>query len=156
MRTTLVVALATLSLAACDSRSEPVPEPATGEAPATTETAPPPPAPETTPAVQPTAIPAALHGRWGLTAADCEPGRPDATGLLTVTTNKLEFYESVGTLGGIEEGSENRIRANFDFTGEGMSWERDMTLDLQDGGQTLIRREYGEDAASGPIRYSRC
>ena len=44
----------------------------------------------------------------------------------------------------------------FAFEGEGMNWIRDMTLDVQDDGQTLIRREYGLDAAPGPIRYRRC
>ena len=39
-------------------------------------------------------IPAALQGRWGLTPADCMPGRSDAKGLLTITADGLRFYES--------------------------------------------------------------
>lgn len=103
-----------------------------------------------------TSIPQPIQGRWGLTAADCEPGRGDATGLLVITGGKLEFYESVGTLTEIEEAEAGRIRAAFDFTGEGMTWERDLVLDVQDQGQTLIRREYGQDAAPGPFRYVKC
>ena len=45
-------------------------------------------------------------------------------------------------------------RASFDFTGEGMTWQREETLELQDG--TLIRREAGQDAAPGPFKYTRC
>lgn len=101
-------------------------------------------------------IPEALRGRWGLVPADCEPGRDDAKGLLTITETKLEFYESVGTLEGIEEFDPSRIRASFNFTGEGQEWERDVVLDAQDQGKTLIRREYGEDAAPGPFRYTKC
>jgi hypothetical protein len=104
----------------------------------------------------PTAIPAVLRGRWGLVAADCDPARDDAKGLLTIGADTLEFYESVGTLDAIMDAEPNRIRAAFDFEGEGMTWEREMVLDLQDGGSTLIRREYGEDAAPGPFRYAKC
>ena len=101
-------------------------------------------------------IPVSMQGRWGLTSADCEPGRDDAKGLLTISGKTLEFYESVGSLSSIEESANGRLRAAFDFTGEGMTWERDIVLDVQDEGETLIRREYGEDAAPGPFRYARC
>jgi hypothetical protein len=104
----------------------------------------------------PTDIPAVMRGRWGLVAADCDPSRDDAKGLLAIGADKLEFYESVGTLDTIMEAEPARIRAAFDFEGEGMTWEREIVLDLQDDGKTLIRREYGEDAAPGPFRYSKC
>lgn len=163
MRTALILAFAALPLAACDSGSEPAPEsttePATEPAaadPAAPDAATPSPTPEPPATTEPAAIPAALRGRWGLSEADCEPGRSDATGLLTITADKLEFYESVGTLDGIEEVSESRIDADFDFTGEGTTWERDITLALEDGGQTLIRREDGVGAAPGEFRYTKC
>lgn len=124
-------------------------------APAPVPTAPaatqPPPA-----AVTANQIPPSLQGRWGLVAADCEPGRADAKGLLVISPTRLEFYESVGTLATITEGTDSRIRGSFGFTGEGMEWQRDVTLDVQDGGKTLIRREYGEDAAPGPFKYMKC
>lgn len=101
-------------------------------------------------------IPAALQGRWGLVAADCEPGRDDAKGLMIVKPRELEFYESVGTLDEISQGSDTRIRAAFDFSGEGMTWQRDLSLELQDGGDVLVRREFGEDAAPEPLRYDKC
>jgi hypothetical protein len=103
-----------------------------------------------------TQIPAAIRGRWGLVPADCEPGRDDAKGLLTITADNLEFYESVGTLSGIREAAEDRIRASFDFVGEGMEWKRDMSLEAQDGGSTLVRREFGPEAAPEPLRYAKC
>jgi hypothetical protein len=101
-------------------------------------------------------IPAMLRGRWGLVAADCEPGRPDAKGLLTITADKLEFYESVGELDDIREVADDRIHASFDFTGEGMEWERTMALELQETGEALVRREFGADAAPGSFRYVKC
>ncbi len=103
-----------------------------------------------------TAIPSAIRGRWGLVAADCEPGRDDAKGLLTISADKLEFYESVGMLDAVTESSPTSVRASFDFEGEGMTWQREVALDVQNDGATLVRREYGQDAAPEPFRYTRC
>lgn len=160
---TLALPFAVLALAACDnSRSS---DSEAGEAVATATAAPTASATETTmPSAMPPAqtrpaaniIPAPIQGRWGLVPADCTSTRGDAKGLLTIDGTTLKFYESVATLDEIEEAGETRIRADFDFTGEGMSWQRDVTLDVQDGGKTLIRREYGEDAAPGPFRYTKC
>lgn len=101
-------------------------------------------------------IPAAAQGRWGLVPTDCTSTRGDAKGLLTIAGSTLKFYESRGTLGKIAEHSDTRIRATFAFSGEGSTWSRDEVLDVQDGGKTLIRREYGKDAAPGPFKYARC
>lgn len=114
------------------------------------------PTPEATETPAPETIPAAIQGRWALVAADCEPGRADAKGLLEISPTTLKFYESLGTLAKVSEAGPTRIDANFDFSGEGMTWLRRMTLDVQDEGDTLIRREYSAGAMPGPLRYSRC
>jgi hypothetical protein len=108
------------------------------------------------PAQEAAGIPTAIQGRWGLVAADCEPGRADAKGLLTITADKLEFYESVGKLAEVEKVADDSIRASFDFEGEGMEWQREMTLELQETGAALVRREFGADAAPGSFRYTKC
>ena len=108
------------------------------------------------PAQEAAGIPAAIQGRWGLVAADCEPGRSDAKGLVTITADKLEFYESVGKLAEVEKVADDRIRASFDFEGEGMQWQREMSLELQETGAALVRREFGADAAPGSFRYTKC
>jgi len=152
---------ALLALAACDNGSQGADTPAdqaavdgdlASDSPVTP--APSPPADTGTPA--PTEIPAVLRGRWGLVPGDCTSTRGDAKGLLTITAGKLEFYESVGTLDTMMEAEPTRIRAAFDFEGEGMTWEREVVLDARDDGATLIRREYGDDAAPGPFRYTKC
>lgn len=101
-------------------------------------------------------IPIALHGRWGLVPADCTSTKGDNKGLLTITAETLRFYESVGSLGEVAERDASRIVADFAMTGEGQSWTRRMVLDGQDNGQTLVRREQGEDAMPGPLRYRKC
>lgn len=101
-------------------------------------------------------IPVAAQGRWGLVPKDCISKLGDNKGLLTISSSTVRFYESTGKLGAISDRSNTRIRAAFAFTGEGMEWSRDLILDVKDGGKTLIRREYGADAAPGPLQYTRC
>ena len=160
MRIFPAATLVALVLAGCNEPSAPAPEPSASEAALPTLAVPSPGATPAEPSVidTPTAtqIPAALQGRWGLVPNDCDPSRDDAKGLLTIGPDSLRFYESRAILDMIKESNDSRIRASFQFTGEGMTWTRDEVLDVQDGGKTLVRREYGEDAAPGPLRYSRC
>jgi hypothetical protein len=152
---------ALLALAACDNGTQGADitaeeAAAGGDLAGNSSVAPAPSPPVDTGTPAPTEIPATLRGRWGLVPGDCTSTRGDAKGLLTITADKLEFYESVGTLDTIMEAEPARIRATFDFEGEGMTWEREAVLDVEDDGATLIRREYGEDAAPGPFRYTKC
>jgi hypothetical protein len=156
------ISLAALSLAGCGGGTE---KAATNDSVVLTDNnvattpAPPEAAPSATASPAPdtgTDIPTALHGRWGLVLADCTSTKGDNKGLLTITGDTLRFYESVGTLGKIAERDAGRIAADFAMTGEGQSWTRRMTLDAQDNGQMLVRREQGDDAMPGALRYRRC
>lgn len=102
------------------------------------------------------AIPGGLQGRWGLAAADCVPNSADAKGLMTVSDSDEKFYESVGKLGNVISRGPMAIRAQFAFTGEAMSWTREMSLESRDGGKTLVRTEYGAGAMARPQTYMRC
>ncbi len=167
-RSYLIIALSA-GLAACNSG--PIDEPAAADDMATpavtTDTAAPamPPAPSATAPVENvasgdgmamTTIPAALQGRWGINEADCTMTSGDDKGLIRVSDKQIRFYESTAKLGKISESSDTRIVADFSFSGEGQSWSKGMTLDAQDGGKTLIRRETGADAMPGPERYRKC
>ena len=156
IRTALPFAL--LALAACSQG--PAPVVADSEDTPPVATAMPTASPTTTPAAGATtadpSIPGAIQGRWGLVAADCTSTRGDAKGLLTIDATTLKFYESRGTLGEIADRSDTRLAAKFAFSGEGMTWSRDVTLDVQDGGKTLVRTESGVDAEPGPFTYRRC
>lgn len=84
-------------------------------------------------------IPAALQGRWGLTPADCTTTKGDEKGLLTITADSLKFYESRGTPGTSIESDDSGISGNFNFTGEGQSWSKYVSLKLS--GDGLVRTE---------------
>lgn len=161
MRLTIALAaVPALALAACDA----APTDGTAAGSDATETSMPAepdgsisPANETSsPESDTTSIPAVLQGRWGLVAADCTSTRGDAKGLIEVTGDTVKFYESRATLGDIAKRTDDSIRATFSFTGEGMTWSRDMALETQDDGNALVRTEYGEGAMADPLRYTKC
>ena len=101
-------------------------------------------------------IPVALRGRWGMVAADCDPAEMANSGLMDVSPTTLKFYESVGTLGESSEAGPMRIRATYDFEGEGMQWQREILLEGEAGGNAMSLTEYGDDAAEEPRRYEKC
>ena len=101
-------------------------------------------------------IPPAIRGRWALKAADCAARRGTDLTALTIDAANLRFFESHGELARVRESDANRIVADYKFSGEGEEWDRRMRLDLADGGKTLVRRDEGEGAAAGPMRYTRC
>lgn len=102
------------------------------------------------------AIPAAIQGRWALKAADCQAKRGTDLTALTIDATNLRFFESHGELARIREREANRIVADYKFSGEGVEWDRQMLLRVEDGGKTLVRRDTGEGAAAGSMRYTRC
>ncbi|HET6941537.1 MAG TPA: hypothetical protein VFH89_05200 [Sphingomicrobium sp.] len=96
-------------------------------------------------------IPAALHGRWGLTPGDCTSTRGDAKGLLIVSGETLKFYESQAKPAAGLRASGTSASGDFTFTGEGMNWKKYEALELQNN--KLVRTE------SGPMTsftYARC
>ncbi|WP_447758467.1 hypothetical protein [Sphingopyxis fribergensis] len=101
-------------------------------------------------------IPAAIRGRWALKAADCKAKKGTDLTALSIDATNLRFYESHGELAHVRESGANSIVADYKFSGEGVEWDRRMQLDLADGGKTLVRRDSGEGAAAGAMRYTRC
>lgn len=154
IRLPIFASLMVLSIAACQKR-DPVDEEANAIAPAVANSssgavagAPPAVANTASPSGP---IPMAIQGRWGLTPADCEPGRSDSKGLLTITSTDIKFYESRGVPAtSIESGSKG-ISGNFAMTGEGQSWTDYISLKLS--GDGLIRTERNPPAS---YTYARC
>ncbi len=155
----LTVPFFMLAMVACSGR-DPVDDQATNTAglPAANEAAPDatgaPPANATVAQPLPEAeakIPAALHGRWGLTPADCTSTRGDAKGLLIVGPADVKFYESRSVPGPDSTTSADSISGQFAFTGEGQTWTKFQALELQ--GQQLVRTESNPMAS---FTYARC
>ena len=98
-------------------------------------------------------IPAAFHGRWGMTPADCTSTRGDAKGLITVDAGSIKFFESRGTLTKVTLNAPENFTGTFAFTGEGQSWTNSQNLKLTGSSNTLIRSE--TDVAQS-YSYKRC
>jgi hypothetical protein len=101
--------------------------------------------------VSPAKIPAALEGRWGLAPADCLPGRSDAKGLLVVTPEALQFYESRAVPAADVDTDADSISGNFTFTGEGQSWTKYVSLKIDR--QMLVRTETKPTVS---FNYAKC
>jgi len=96
-------------------------------------------------------IPVVLHGRWGLSPADCISTKGNAKGLLVVTSDGLHFDESRAVPAADAETDGNSIGGNFAFTGEGQSWIRYESLKLDK--RVLIRTETNPTAS---FSYAKC
>lgn len=96
-------------------------------------------------------IPPALHGRWGMSPADCTSTRGDAKGLLVITPAELRFYESRAVPGSDTQATPDSISGGFAFTGEGQTWSKFMALQLQKDG--LVRTESNPSAS---FTYAKC
>ena len=99
------------------------------------------------------ALPAEFHGRWGMVANDCAPGRADAKGLMIVAADGMRFYESRARVESARTPRPGTVELDLAFTGEGQEWKRTETLTIQDGGRTLVREE---QKPAGSFRYTRC
>ena len=97
------------------------------------------------------AIPAALHGRWGLTPADCDLERTDAKGLMVVSAGEIRFYESAARPTTGVQSTLDSVAGDFAFTGEGQNWIRYVALQIENG--NLVRTEI-KPATS--YTYARC
>jgi hypothetical protein len=105
-------------------------------------------------ALKPTNIPEQFRGRWGLVAADCKGGAV-AKGLLTIDDSRLVFYESRGVLDRIDAWQPaSRFTANYGFRGEGLEWERLITLERT--GNKLRRTEQGGEEGPVDLTYTAC
>ena len=98
-----------------------------------------------------TKIPAALHGRWGLTPADCSGDPSAAKGLLIVTPDDLRFYESKAVPSTDVAADAESISGTFAFTGEGQSWSRYEALKLN---RNVLTRTEIKPTAS--FSYAKC
>ncbi|MBB3763249.1 hypothetical protein [Sphingomicrobium lutaoense] len=101
-------------------------------------------------------IPRELRGTWGMTPGDCDDSRGDAKGRMEVEADRLVFYESTAMLDEISEAEPHRLIAIFEFEGEGQKWSRKIALEVEEDGQSLVRRDLDDQQLTGSLSYNRC
>ena len=94
-------------------------------------------------------IPAQYRGRWGMVAADCTSTRGDAKGLITIADKTIKFYESTATLRDQRPAIATSFAGLYDFTGEGQTWQKAVTLTRTGN---MLKRADDE----GNYSYTRC
>lgn len=97
----------------------------------------------------PAVIPAQYRGRWGLVAPDCTSAKGDAKGLIAIGDKTIRFYESTATLRERRPAIATSFSGLFDFTGEGQTWQKPVTLTRT--GDMLKRAD-----DEGNFSYKRC
>lgn len=79
-------------------------------------------------------IPLSLRGQWAGVDARCGDRTDDLA--LDIDGDRLIFHESVGTIDRVERKSDAYV-VRADFTGEGQSWTRKLTMRLSADGSIL-------------------
>lgn len=100
-------------------------------------------------------IPAALHGRWGISLEDCAAGGGRGDGLLEISATLLRFHESQARVARVAESAPDLVIADFDYQGEGERWSSREMLELRDS-NTLVRRDAGGTPRTEAFLYRRC
>lgn len=101
------------------------------------------------------AIPVALQGRWGLVRNDCTMNVGAEKGLVTIGVTEMKFYESIAKLKSAKV-TPTTLDGQFAYSGEGMDWNRRVTMKTTDGSKTLVFQEFGDDAPQGARTYTKC
>ena len=96
-------------------------------------------------------IPAAFHGRWGVSVEDCIDPRREGSEAIVVSANRLELPDASGqllqTLGNYPE----RFVGMFGYNGDSGRWAQKEELSLTGSSNVLVR-----DADGERFRYRRC
>lgn len=158
----LLLATASLSLAACSSEPDPV-ETAdefaervqgageTATVPGSSlNTVPPAPLPALG-APQP--IPAKFIGVWDFVDGTCAR---DSDLRLDISQSRVQFYESVGTINGFEQVDADTVILNLAMSGEGEVWEERLRMELSKDGRTLEAIDVSAYGSGQAMPRKRC
>lgn len=96
-------------------------------------------------------IPAAFHGRWGLTVEDCIDPRRDGSEAIVIGSNRIELSDGRGQLAQTLGSFPERYIGIFAYNGDSGRWSQKEELSLTGSSNVLIR-----DADGERFRYRRC
>ena len=96
-------------------------------------------------------IPAAFHGRWGMTVEDCIDPRREGSEALVIGPNRIELSDGRGQLAQTLGSFPERYIGIFAYHGDSGRWSQQEELSLTGSSNVLIR-----DADGERFRYRRC
>jgi hypothetical protein len=96
-------------------------------------------------------IPAAFHGRWGVTVEDCVDPRRDGSEAVVIGPNRIELPDARGQLAQTLGDFPERYIGMFAYNGDSGRWLQKEELSLTGSSNVLVR-----DADGERFRYRRC
>jgi hypothetical protein len=105
------------------------------------------------PMYMPVVIPTQFWGVWDYVEGAC---LPESDMRMEISGNEILFYESMGTLTGIELEGENSIVLMLAMEGEGERWEQKLRLAFGEDGKTLMPQFFDGDRVYEPMPRQKC
>jgi hypothetical protein len=96
-------------------------------------------------------IPAAFHGRWGVTVDDCIDPRRDGSEAVVIGATRIDLPDASGRLAQTLGNFPERFIGTFVYNGDSGRWSQKEELSLTGSSNVLIR-----DADGERFRYRRC
>ena len=96
-------------------------------------------------------IPAAFHGRWGVTVEDCIDPRRDGSEAVVIGATRIDLPDASGRLAQTLGNFPERFVGMFGYNGDSGRWSQKEELSLTGSSNVLVR-----DADGERFRYRRC
>jgi hypothetical protein len=96
-------------------------------------------------------IPAAYHGRWGVTVEDCIDPRREGSEAVVIGSNRIDLPDASGRLAQTMGNFPERFIGMFVYNGDSGRWSQKEELSLTGSSNVLVR-----DADGERFRYRRC
>lgn len=96
-------------------------------------------------------IPAAFHGRWGVTIEDCIDPRREGSEAVVIGSTRIDLPDASGQLAQTMGNFPERFVGTFVYNGDLGRWSQTEELSLTGSSNVLIR-----DADGERFRYRRC
>jgi hypothetical protein len=96
-------------------------------------------------------IPAAFHGRWGVTVDDCIDPRREGSEAVVIGSNRIDLPDASGRLAQTMGNFPERFIGMFVYNGDSGRWSQKEELSLTGSSNVLVR-----DADGERFRYRRC
>ena len=100
-----------------------------------------------------TRIPANFTGAWDYVESDCD-GLSDLR--MDVFPDRIEFYESIGTVESVEVENPNTVVVGLAMEGEGETWNEETRLTLSNRGERLTPINADGNQIGTPMPLKRC
>ena len=98
-------------------------------------------------------IPTRFQGVWDYVGGTCAP---ESDLRMEIGGSEILFYESVGTVTGVEQKGDDVMIVTLAMEGEGETWEEKLSLTLADDGTRLVPTIQDPNVGYEPMPRKKC